>query len=161
MRTLIHAVSRIPEASLEIAGDGPMREELVTECRSRGVDRVRFLGHLPPEEVRRVIARAKFIVIPSECHENCPMTILESMSHGKPVVGSHLGGIPELIEHGLDGFHFEAGNTGDLREKIERLLADPDLVRAMGQNAREKMEREYGKELHYRRLMEVYRSAVS
>jgi glycosyltransferase involved in cell wall biosynthesis len=161
VHTLIDAVSELPEVPVKIAGDGPERKELEDRCRARGADHVSFLGHLSPERVKSVIAGASLVVVPSECNENCPMIVLESMSHGKPVVGSHIGGIPELIDHGRDGFHFEPGNSEDLRNTIERLVKDRGLVKIMGKRARKKIEQRYLKESHYRRIMEIYRGAVS
>ena len=61
---------------------------------------------------------------PSICYENCPLAILESITNGTPVIGSNIGGIPELIIDGVDGLLFESGNAADLSKKISTLWND-------------------------------------
>ena len=63
-----------------------------------------ILGPLQPDALRTVLGRARFSVIPSECYENAPMAGLESLAVGLPLVGSNLGGLPEMIEEGVTGF---------------------------------------------------------
>ena len=66
-----------------------------------------FLGQLTWEELSPIVAHAKFMVLPSECSENNPLTVIESQSLGTPVLGARIGGIPELIEEGKTGMTFE------------------------------------------------------
>lgn len=140
---------------LWIAGTGP----LAAEYRQR-YQTANFVGHLAGEQLKNAIAGASVVVLPSECFENCPMSILEAMAYGKPVVGSRMGGIPELIEEGVTGFLFEPGNSNTLREVLASLMGDPALRSHMGKHARHKVEREFSLEQHNQRLMEIYTSVV-
>ncbi|MFC2161880.1 glycosyltransferase, partial [Acidobacteriota bacterium] len=102
---------------------------------------------------------SKFIVIPSECYENNPRSVIEAFALGKPAIGARIGGIPELVRNHETGLTFESGNVEDLREKISDLLNNPDKIVDMGKNARAFVERELNAEKHYQRLMEIYKQA--
>lgn len=140
---------------LRIAGTGPLAEDL----KHRYPD-AEFLGHLSGETLRRTIAEAAVIVLPSECFENCPMSILEAMACGKPVVGSRMGGIPELVVDGATGKLFTAGNSDELRTVLDELMFDAARRHDMGKNARVRAELEFDLEHHNHRLMEIYLSVL-
>jgi glycosyltransferase involved in cell wall biosynthesis len=145
---------------LKIIGEGPERGKLEELCAHHGLDNVRFLGYLQEQNLHREISRAMFAVMPSECYENFPLSVLEAFALGKPVVGARMGGIPELVRDLDTGLTFEAGNVQDLREKLRFLLENPDLVRDMGENARRLVEERYNPESHYAGLVEIYRRAA-
>jgi colanic acid/amylovoran biosynthesis glycosyltransferase len=110
--------------NLVVAGDGPLRH-LVPEA----------LGFVPHDELGTLYDRAAVVVCPSY-REGLPLCVLEAMAHGKPVVASAVGGIPELVEDGVTGLLVEPGDVAGLRAAIERLLADPMLRRRLGRAAR-------------------------
>jgi glycosyltransferase involved in cell wall biosynthesis len=101
------------------------------------------------------------IVVPSEWHENNPLSILEAMAHAKPIVASHIGGIPELVRHGQTGFLFEPKNVQQLTSHIRTLLSDSDLRRQFGMEARRIAETEYSLERHGAALLSLYQSLVA
>jgi len=140
---------------LRIAGTGPLAGDL----KSRYPD-AEFLGHLSGDALHRTIAEAAVIVLPSECFENCPMSILEAMAYGKPVVGSRMGGIPELVVDGVTGKLFTAGDSDELRDALDDLMANADRRHEMGKNARARAELEFDLEHHNQRLMEIYLSVL-
>ena len=98
---------------------------------------VSYVGFQSGEELKKLIQKAKFSIYPSEWYENCPFSVIESISFGTPVIGAKIGGIPELIEDGKTGLLFEAGNADDLRDKIQSLYYDDKELSAMIQNAEE------------------------
>lgn len=149
-----HAKSAV-QWPLRIAGTGPLAEDL--KQRYPGAS---FLGHLSGDALHQTIAEAAVIVLPSECFENCPMSILEAMAYGKPVVGSRMGGIPELVADGVTGKLFSAGNSDELCAALDGLMADPALRYDMGKKSRERAELEFDLEHHNRRLMEIYTSVL-
>src|SRR5205085_12513615 len=110
-----------------IAGDGPLRH-LVPGG----------LGFVPHDELERLYARAAVVVLPSY-REGLPLCVLEAMAHGRPVVASAVGGIPELVEDGVTGYLAEPGDVEGLRAALRRLLDDPTLRRRMGAAARRRM----------------------
>jgi len=154
--TLIRAVSRVKGAKLVIAGDGPMRRELEELGNSVGAGRIEFLGYLQKNEVNSLLERVMFVVVPSKCFENFPYSVLEAFAWGKPVVGSRIGGIPEQIEDGVNGFLFNHNDEIELSEKIQHLLTNRSLIPDMGKRARKKVEEEYSPEMYYKKLIEVY-----
>src|SRR5919204_317102 len=103
--------------NLVVAGDGPLRH-LVPDA----------LGFVPHDELEGLYERAAVVVLPSY-REGLPLSVLEAMAHGKPVVASAVGGIPEFVEDGVTGLLVEPGDVAGLRAAIERLLADPELRR--------------------------------
>ena len=98
-----------------------------------------------------------FVVVPSECYENNPRSVIEAFALGKPVLGSNIGGIPELVKDGKTGLTFEVGNVEDLRTKIKYLLNNSDKIVEMGKNARKFVEVELNEEKYYNKLFSIYR----
>jgi glycosyltransferase involved in cell wall biosynthesis len=121
IRELVEATRHLP---LVVAGDGPLRA-LVPET----------LGFLPHSELERLYNRAAVVVLPS-LHEGIPVCLLEAMAHGRAVVATNVGGMPELIQDGYTGILVEPGDPGALRLAIERLLADSELRHNLGLAAR-------------------------
>jgi glycosyltransferase involved in cell wall biosynthesis len=89
------------------------------------------------------------------------MSVLEAMAAAKPVIGARMGGIPELVADGETGFLFDAGNVDQLRNCVDRLMADASLRSAMGKAARLRVENEFSLEAHNTGLMEIYKSVLS
>jgi glycosyltransferase involved in cell wall biosynthesis len=154
--TLLKAVKGL-NVVIRIVGDGPMRIEYENYARKNEISNVIFEGYKSGEELRDFFKNAAFLIIPSEWYENAPMTILESFAYGKPVIGSNIGGIPEMVRHGESGLLFEMGNAEDLRTKIKEMLSSPSKITEMGQRARKIVEDEYNAEVHCKRLMEAYK----
>ena len=100
------------------------------------------------------------VVLPSVWYENNPRSVIESFALGKPVIGSRIGGIPELVQDGITGLTFEPGNPRSLREKIEALIREPDKFIEMGKNARRLVETKLNPEVHYQELMKIYSMAI-
>ncbi len=158
--TLLKATKSL-DIILRIVGDGPMRDEYERFVRENRMNNVVFEGYKSGDELKNLWKRAVFIVFPSEMYENAPMSILESFAYGKPVIGSNIGGIPEMIIDGETGLLFTPGDSEELRGKIGYLLSNPSIITEMGKKAREKVEKEYNPEIHYQNLMEVYKRALS
>jgi glycosyltransferase involved in cell wall biosynthesis len=156
VETLLKAHRRLPQSvPLKIMGTGPME----TKLRQR-YPNAEFLGHKEGSTLREIIARAAFVVVPSEWFENCSMVILEAMALGKAVIGSRIGGIPEQVEDGVTGLLFEAGNVGDLKAKMESLIGSPERRATMGVAARRKAEREYSYDSHGKQLLDIFSSLL-
>jgi len=146
---------------LEIIGDGPMRVKIEEKVKQDNINNVKLLGYLDRDALLDRVRNCGAAVIPSECYENNPISVLEAFALGIPVIGSRIGGIPELIKDGETGLLFEPGNVNDLRDKIIKLLSGPDKVVQMGKNAWALAEKEYNAELHYERLVKIYNDAIT
>ncbi len=107
-----------------------------------------------------MLAGAMFVVVPSEWHENAPLSVLEAAAQGKAVVASDLGGLPELVRHAETGLILWAGDAAALRAAIEEMVANPSRAAVMGENGRTLVEKEFSPEAHYRALMAVYEQAM-
>lgn len=128
---LINAMQMLrKDIKLKIIGDGPDFEKYKLQTRKLKLkEKIEFLGPKYGNDLEKIIERAKAIIIPSVWPENMPYSLLESMAKGKVVIASRIGGLPELINDGINGFLFEAGNVRNLKIKIDELDGkDLDLI---------------------------------
>ena len=157
VRVLIEAFKRIKKngISLVVAGEGPLRGTL--EEMSRPDSRISFTGHISGDALRETTRRALAVILPSVCYENAPISLLEAMAYGKPVIGAAIGGIPEMVEEGRNGFLFAPEDVRDLSDKMESLLdLSETSVAGMGKAAREKVVNDFSADAHYERIMCIY-----
>jgi glycosyltransferase involved in cell wall biosynthesis len=159
--TLLAAAARLPEAKLCIIGEGPERKSLEQWILEHRLNHISILGARYGDALKRLISRSRFVVVPSECYENSPLVVYESSAMGKPVIGSRIGGIPELIDHEKTGLLFEAGDADGLTEKISRLWYHPDVACRYGKQARKKAEHEFSPSVHYERMIARYERLVN
>lgn len=155
LETLLAAAGT--DITLKIIGDGPLRPGL----ERRAGANIRFLGYLRGKDLQREIQPSLAVVHPSELNENQPLSILEAFALGKAVIGSDLGGIPELVQDGGTGLIFRAGQPDDLRQKLTRLLDHPEQAATLGAAARARVEREFSQERHYQALLGLYQEALA
>ena len=137
IKYLIEAFSKIektfPEFKLVIVGDGPELNNL--EHR----DKVEFKGSLSLQETKNIMKNCFCLVLPS-LTEGLGRVLMEAMALSKPVIGSNVGGIPDLIKDKQNGFLFEPGRSNELAEKLKILLSNRGLARKMGERGREMIE---------------------
>lgn len=147
--TLLEAAV-MADVRLRIAGDGPLLESLKRKYGSNG--KIEFLGRIDSEGVTRLLQGARASVIPSECFENNPLSAIESLCCGTPVIGASIGGIPELITPET-GITFTSGNAeelaGILRTFRQRDSFNRDLIS-------EKAINRFSKESYYDSLINAY-----
>ncbi len=159
--TLLAAAAELPDLAFRIVGSGPEEGALRQAVAERGLANVTLDGRRTPEELREIYRGALCVVMPSEWPENAPMVIYEAFASGKPVVGTELGGIPELVRDGEDGLVIPAADAAALARALRRLAAAPRQVAEMGERARAKAERSYDLPQHVDRLLAVYQTARS
>ena len=128
--TLIEACRALPDVKFIFAGSGPLEADIDT------LDNAENVGFKSGDELYELISRASFSVFPSECHENCSFTVMESIACGTPIIASSTGGTPELVSDGVNGLLFEAGDTDDLTSNIRRLWDDNALLRKLKHGCR-------------------------
>lgn len=114
VETLLSVAEDLPY-ELKIAGGGPLFDALKSRYSS---GKIEFLGHLDAAAVKKYVSGARFSVVPSECYENNPLSVIESLCLGTPVVGARIGGIPELVTPG-NGFLFRPADKVSLRNTVE------------------------------------------
>ncbi len=157
---LVRAMRQVPEAKLKVIGTGRLGEPLQEVVRQQGLTNVEFLGYRSGAELREIVRRAMFVAVPSVVYDNSPLSIYEALAHGKPVVGAAIGGIPELIEEGRDGFLFTAGDEASLVAALRRMLACAPQWPEMGRAGRRKAEELFGPQAHLQKIGAIYERFV-
>jgi glycosyltransferase involved in cell wall biosynthesis len=155
---LIEAMGQLGRHRLDVVGDGPERSRLEQLAAVRAPGRVRFHGTVAKDRVVDLLRSSAVAVMPSRCHENQPMAVLEAFACGIPVVAADLGGLPELVDEGRYGDVFPAGDHRALAQALARLLADPARALTIGQAARARAEQEFAPARHLERLNDVYQA---
>jgi glycosyltransferase involved in cell wall biosynthesis len=158
VETLIEAVAGTP-LELRIAGEGPERQRLEAMSAAAGA-RVEFLGHRSGDDLERLMAGARAVVVPSRWPENCPLVVLEAMAVAKPLVASRVGGIPELVRDGEEALLVRHGEVAPLREAMLRLQASDELTERLGAAGRRRAEELYSPARHLASVATVYRQAT-
>lgn len=148
------------ELIVKIIGDGPLKNELKEVVETTSINNVRFLGYMKREKLFQEIKNSIAVVIPSEWYENNPMSVIESFALCKPVIGSRIAGIPELVRDNYTGLTFEAGNAFDLYTNMLFLMENPDKAREMGKEANQFVRDELNAQNYYKKLLEIYKLAI-
>ena len=157
VETLVRAAA-LARQPLTMVGSGPEEIRLRQLSEDLGAD-VRFLGHQTKAALVDVIQSARAIVVPSECNENAPLALLEGYAAGRPVIGSRMAGIPELVREGETGALFAAGEVEALAASLERFAALPDTRLAeMGAAGRRWVEQDFTAASYRDRLLALYGS---
>ena len=130
VRTLARVAARAPQARLVLVGDGPERPGVEAQVRELNLgDKVRFLGLR--KDVARLLPGADLFLLTS-VSEGIPLTVIEAMAAGLPVVATDVGGMSEVVADGSTGLLAPARDDAALAERILRLAGDPELRRRMG-----------------------------
>jgi len=146
--TLIEAASRLPY-KLVVIGDGPMREELERKSSKN----IEFVGFKQWNEIKEIVGKARFSVIPSEWYENNPLSVIEAQCLGTPVLGARIGGIPELITKET-GMTFESRNADDLARKIDDMWNTAFDYKAIANGSQAR----YNAENYFNEIMNIYKN---
>jgi glycosyltransferase involved in cell wall biosynthesis len=158
--TLVRAVALLPPGGVRalVVGDGPERSELSAEIGRLGLDgAVDLAGER--DDVAELLAAADVFVLPSRS-EGLPMSVLEAMAAGLPVVASAVGGVPELVEDGETGILVPPGRPDALAAALGGLAADPALRARLGAAGRRRAEARFGIEACRRAHVQLYRELL-
>lgn len=155
-----------PKAVLVIGGEGPQRPALARLAGALGVaTRVRLPGRVPWDQMPDFLAMATVFTVPSVRDatgnlDGLPTVLLEAMAAGRPVVASHIAGIPLVVDSERDGLLIHAGDAAALTAALARLLAEPELQTRLGSNARRRVETELNWDAVAAHYEAVYRAAL-
>ena len=153
--SLLNAFSH-SDHKLVIIGDGPMQEQVESYVKAK--QNVKYLGFQSRAAIMDRMKRAKALIVPSTWYEGFPITILEALATGTPVIGSRLGGIAEIIKDKFNGLLFEAANEAALLETLDEFHTVDR--HALSVNARKTYLELYTPETNYRILMDIYTEAM-
>lgn len=152
---VLAAAARQSQLPVKLVGSGPMQEILEGEAG------LQLLGAQPMAEVLARMRSAAALVMPSVWYENFPRTLVEAWACGLPVIASRLGAMAELIEDGVTGLLFEAGNAEALAQQLRWASQHPEELAAMGRRARAHHEAHYTAERNLQQLLAIYGEAVA
>lgn len=157
---LLHAMAKLPDINLRIAGTGSQQEELKELAKELNLKNVEFIGFKSGKDLEDEYTNCIASILPCNWFENFGVALLESFISGKPIIASNIGGIPEIIDHGQNGLLVEPGNIDQIAESIKKINDDKQLAVTMGQHARQKAERLYTAEVHYSKLLDAYKKIL-
>ena len=162
IRTLLSAMSKIKlPIKLKIVGNGEMKsfiEQYISRLNNKNVELHDFMTG---QMLNDVISNSLFVIVPSECYENCPYSIMEAMSLGKPIIASNIGGIPELVNEGKAGLLFNPFDSDDLYRKIVWLIKNPEKIIEFSKNSRIFAQNEFNSAYYYNKLINVYEKVLN
>jgi glycosyltransferase involved in cell wall biosynthesis len=159
IKVLLDAMARLGEVAppLKIVGAGSEARRWQSYADTLGLtDRVNWLGFCAEQELSGLYRGSLVVVNPSMLNETFGLTCLEALAHGRPVIASRVGALPEVVDDMRDGILVRAGSTEDLADGILRMAGDPTCAHEMGLRGREKVGREFSRSRHYDDLMEIY-----
>lgn len=142
-KTLIEAANQLPY-KLVIIGGGPLMNELKAVANTN----IEFVGFKQWDDIKQLVGKARFSVIPSEWYENNPLSVIEAQCLGTPVLGANIGGIPELTD-----YTFSSGNIADLKTKIEKMWNSELDYQQIASDAQHR----YDAETYYDKLINIYK----
>lgn len=146
------SVARNTGHRLVIAGTGGWTEDL--QSKIKGYPNIDYVGFQKGQQLHQLISRARAVVVPSQWYENCPMSVLEAKALGRPIIGAAIGGIPELVRDGVDGFLFAPGDETSLTQALGR-LDRADHAR-LSTNAVQDAAIRFSAETHLDALLSIY-----
>lgn len=148
VKTLIKAAQKLPY-KLVIIGGGPLSDELKNETTNTNIE---FVGYKQWDEIKEIVSKARFSVIPSEWYENNPLSVIEAQCLGTPVLGARIGGIPELIGNNVTGMIFENRNVNDLTSKLEAMWQHTFDYKEIALTS----QKRYNSESYYQNILKIY-----
>lgn len=125
---LLEACGNLSHIPFVFAGGGPMEKEV------DGVPNVKNMGFLSGQALEDAIRKARFVVFPSQCYENCPFSVMEALAYGTPVIGTGIGGTPELVKDGENGELFPEGDVKEMENRIGALWDNKERCRQYAEN---------------------------
>lgn len=150
VNTLIEAAKKLPY-KLMVIGGGPLSDELKVKVKDLK-SKIEFVGYKQWDEIKILLGKARFMVIPSEWYENNPLSVIEAQCLGVPVLGANIGGIPELIDNGVTGMTFESRDVDNLAKMIEEMWKHPFDYKKIAQISQAR----YNSESYYQNIMKIY-----
>lgn len=142
---------------LRLVGDGDLRPMLAQMAQGLPV---RFLGQLSGAQAQAEIARARLLVLPSECFETFGLVVVEAFAFGTPAAVSDLGPLPSIVRHGHSGVVFRPADAPSLLDTLRTAWHTPGLLAQLGQGARTEFESQYTEAANHRQLMAIYQQAI-
>lgn len=146
---------------LFIAGDGPEKNNLINLSRNLKVKNVFFLGKISREEIKKYYSESIATVVPSIWPENSPIVIYESLSYGRPVIGTVVGGIPDLVKNKKNGLLIKRKDAEAIFNAMNYLINNKNIRESLSINARKFAEDKINIDIHIKKLVNIYYESIN
>ena len=158
VETVIQVARQLPDIPFKIVGTGPDADRL--HALAHGSPNIEFVGFRSGDLLAELYAGAMAVLAPSRVHEIFPLITLEAMVHGKPVIGSNVGGMPEAVEDRVTGLLAPPNDLHAWVEAVMRLAYDEDFRVGLARNARLAVETTFHVKNHHARVMRAYEDVI-
>lgn len=150
-------IQRHPDIILRIGGNGEVKK-LLKEIQTLGIQKnVRYMGWINDKKKDKLLRMTDIFVLPSY-GEGMPMSVLEAMSYGIPVVSTTIGGIPELVVDGISGFLIKPGDSSALYEKLDQMITNQELRKDFGYRGRQIVERNHDINSIAKKIVKIFKA---
>ena len=153
---LIETWRGIDDSKLKVVGTGPLEENIKEYIDRNSINNVELLGFKKKEDVMKLIKNAKALIVPSQWYEGFPMTIVESLSLGIPIIAGDIGNMATIIKNGYNGLLFKYDDKNELKEKILEIDSDIMLLEHLRNGALETYNKKYNEDINYKLLKSIY-----
>jgi glycosyltransferase involved in cell wall biosynthesis len=158
VETLVRAFARMTSIELEIIGQGPEGLMLERLAKELGAANIRFLGFMSGDELAKHRMESRALLMPTLMYENSSLAILEALADGVPVIASDVGGIPELVQDGINGFLVKPGSVDDWFEAINQIEDfTQEQIKEMGEAGNAIAKNNHNWEDHLKKLDGIYK----
>jgi glycosyltransferase involved in cell wall biosynthesis len=157
---LIRTFKNLKQKNIRLHILGKGADQDVLEELARDDKRISFHGFVEGGKLTGFYQKANVTVVPSVCFDNSPLVVYESFMNGTPVIGSRIGGIPELIEEGYNGFLFDTGNVTELENILQNLIENPSKLKSLEKGAFESRKK-YDMKVHIEKLEKIYKGLIA
>ncbi len=155
--TLLEAARGLGDTPFKFAGDFHRMPEVL---KNKPIN-VEFLGQLGGNEITMFYRNAGMVVFATRCYEGFPSVLLEAMSHRLPIVCSRIGGLPEIVEEGVNGLLYEPGNVAELTVHIMTLWKDAALCAKLGEEGKSRLKLKYKADKIIDRIILIYEKEIA
>ena len=159
--TLVKAFEETSFKLIIIGSSMDGHDDFIKEYLTGKNHSISFLGKMDFSEIKKYLESCICTICPSECYDNFPNTVLESYGFEKGVIASRLGALADIVVDNETGLHFTAGDHLDLRKKINYVFENKNEAVRFGKQAKDKLLTEYSENLHYERLMHLFKSTIN
>lgn len=155
LKTIPEVLKAVPDAKFYLGGDGDIEQSQRIIDQNSLANHVKLLGWVKSDNKEKYLRECNIFILPSY-HEGMPMAVLEAMSYGLATVSTNAGGIPQIIENGIDGFRVEAGDIKAITDVLVKLLTDKELKEKIGQAGKRKIEKCFNAVANVDALFDLY-----
>lgn len=156
IQVALKAFQAMPEKKLVVLGVGPDEDKAHDFVRKHNMKNVKFLGFRNKTEMLDLLYNAKALIFPTQWYEGFPMTIVESLAVGTPIIGSNIGNVGTIIQDGINGLHFQYDDPIDLSRKITYFDERPEFAKKLEYGAQKAFISNHTPEDLYKLTMKIY-----